>query len=120
MRHLAERGVGTVLTAGVCAVLLVSAWTASVLVSWIGQVTAAQDAADLASLAAAGAVARGADPCPAAVEAATRNDVELTGCTVRGDQWSFVVDIRVRRALEPRVPGGPESVERVASAGSLQ
>ena len=120
MRRRGERGVGTVLTAGVCAVLLVVAWVASVLVSWIGQVTSAQDAADLASLAAAGAVARGADPCGAAKETATRNRVELTGCTVRGDRWSFVVDVRVRCALEPAVPGGPGHVERAASAGTLQ
>ena len=115
-----ERGVGTVLTAGICAVLLVVAWTASVLVVWLGQVSAAQDAADLASLAAAGAWAQGGDACAAAGTAAERNGSGLVACRVAGDQGSFVVEVRVRVALRPALPGAPSGLERVATAGTLQ
>ena len=120
MRRRDERGAGTVLTAGVCAALMVVAWCSCVLVAWLGQISAAQDAADLAALAAAGAAAGGADPCPAAHEVAARNGAEMTDCTMRGDRWAFVVDIRVRGALEPSLPGAPRDVEAVAAAGSLQ
>lgn len=120
MRRPDERGVGTVLSAGICLVLLVVAWTASVMVAWLGQVSAAQDAADLASLAAAGARAKGDDACAAAATAAVRNGSGLVACRILGDEVSFVVEVRVRNALRPSLPGGPMSVERVASAGTLQ
>lgn len=114
-----QRGVGTVLTAGVCLVLLVTAWTVTLMVSWVAQIGSTQDAADLASLAAAGARAEGADACSAAREAALRNRARLEQCEVQGDEWSFVVEVRVSRTLEPSLPGVPDVVERVAVAGSL-
>lgn len=120
MRRRGERGVGTVLTAGICAALLVVAWTASVLVAWLAQVSSTQDAADLASLAAAGARSRGEDACEAAREVAGRNGAELVECRVDGDEWSFVVEVSVRQALRPALPGAPDSVERVATSGTLQ
>lgn len=100
--------------------LLAAAWLASVLVVWVGQVGATQDAADLAALAAAGARARGGDACSAAASSSTRNGAHLVGCHVQGDGLSFVVEVTLNRTLEPRLPGGPTSVERVAVAGSLQ
>lgn len=115
-----ERGAGTVLTAGVCWALMVVAWCSSVLVAWLGQISASQDAADLSALAAAGAMARGANPCSAADEVAARNGAEMIDCTVSGDRWAFVVEIRVSQALEPTLPGAPGEVEAGASAGSLQ
>lgn len=115
-----ERGVGTVLTAGACLALLVVAWMASVLVTWLGQVSSTSDAADLAALAAAGARAQGADACGAARQAADRNGTELVRCHVQGDQASFVVEVSVTQALRPALPGAPDSVERVATAGTLQ
>ena len=114
-----ERGVGTVLTAGVCAVLLMVAWMASVLVGWVGQASAAQDAADLAALGGAGAQAEGAQPCEAAERVAQRNGALMVDCRVSGDGRSFVVDVRVEVMLSPRVPGAPGHVVRAASAGTL-
>ncbi|MGV8845077.1 Rv3654c family TadE-like protein [Tessaracoccus sp.] len=119
MRRRIERGVGTVLTAGVCAVLLMVAWTASVLVGWVGQASAAQDAADLASLAGAGAWAEKGRPCEAAGRVAQRNGAVMVACSVSGDPRSFVVEIRVEVMLRPHVPGAPEHVVRTASAGTL-
>lgn len=119
MRRKNERGVGTVLTAGICAALLVVAWTAALLVGWLAQISATQDAADLAALAGAGARSQGVDACEAAGQAAHRNGADLVRCRVEGDQWSFVVEVSVGRPLRPVLPGGPASVERVATAGSL-
>lgn len=119
MQRRDERGVGTVLTAGVCGVLLVVTWAASVLVGWVGQASAAQDAADLAALGGAGARVEGTQPCEAAGRVAQRNGALMVDCRVRGDGRSFVVDVRVEVMLSPRVPGAPERVVGAASAGTL-
>lgn len=108
------------LTAAVCALLLVVAWSASVVVLWVSQVSAAQNAADLAALAGAGAQAGGADACAAASGAADRNGTRLLECRLLGDEWSFVVEVRVGRELRPRFPGAPKDIAREASAGTLQ
>ncbi len=100
--------------------LVVVTWSSCLVVAWFGQISAAQDAADLASLAAAGALSGGAEPCEAARVVAARNKAELIACTVRGDHWSFVVDVRVSRQMEPAVPGVPRHVERMSSAGTVQ
>ena len=120
MRRRNERGAGTVLTAGICSALLTGTWLASTVVAWLAQVGAVQDSADLASLAAASAHARGADACVAAEVAAHRNGSDLVECRVVGDRWSFVVEVRVRQPLEPSLPGVQQSIERDASAGSVQ
>lgn len=114
-----QRGAGTILTAGVCFALLAAAWMVTMMVSWTAQVGATQNAADLASLAAAGARAEGRDACSAAGEAAQRNHAHLVRCEIQGDDWSFVVEVRVSRTLEPSLPSLPTVVERVAVAGSL-
>ena len=113
-----QRGVGTLLTAGLCLALIATTWAVTLMVSWMAQISSTQDAADLAALAAAGARASGADPCSAAREAAVRNRAHVVACLVQGDEWSFVVEVRVGRALEPSLPGVPGVVELVAVAGS--
>ncbi len=120
MRRRDERGAGTLLTAGICVSLLAVACTASVLVAWLAQISSVQDSADLASLAAASAHAQGVDACAAAGEVAARNQSDLMKCHLNGDQWSFVVEVRVSQELKPSVPGAPQMIERVASAGTIQ
>ncbi len=100
--------------------LLAVAWTASLLVAWLAQVSEVQDSADLASLAAAGALAQGIDGCTAAKEVAARNHSDLMECHVNGDQWSFVVEVRVSQPLQPSLPGVARLIVREASAGSIQ
>ena len=119
MRRRDERGVGTALTAGVCVVLLMVAWSASVVVAWLAQASATQDSADLAALAAASSHAQGGEACGAAGEVAARNGSKLVQCTVTGDNWSFVVAVRVSQPLEPALPGAPQGIERAATAGSV-
>lgn len=113
-----ERGVGTVLTATVAMVLVAVATAACMVVAWLAQVTATQDAADLAALAGASAMADGQDGCTAAAVAAEANGALLNGCEVRGDARAFVLDVRVRAALRPQLPGLPGEVVRSATAGT--
>ena len=119
MRRRDERGVGTVLAAVACMVLVVVAGMAVVVVGWISQVSAVQDAADLTALAAASTQAQGGDTCEAANNAAQRNAAELTFCSIAGHDWSFVVEVRVSRTLDPELPGVAQTVERVAFAGTV-
>lgn len=118
MRRRNERGAGTLLTAGICLSLLAVGTIAAMAVLWLAQISAVQDSADLVSLAAAGAHAQGTDACLAAGEAAVRNHSELTECRVSGDQWSFVVEVRVGQPLQPPLPGASTIIERAATAGS--
>jgi len=59
----------------------------------------AQSAADLAALAAAGAVGQRADPCAAAADLALRNDARLTGCAVVGRDVRVAVEVAGPRWL---------------------
>ncbi len=89
-------------------------------VSWLAQSSSVQDAADLASLAAASAHAQQSGACSAAEEVAARNQSELVECAVTGDRRAFVVEVRVRQALRPSLLGESRTIERVASAGTIQ
>lgn len=113
-----ERGVGTVLTAGVAMVLLTVATAVCILAGWVAQAVATQDAADLAALAGASAMAEGLDACDEAAGAAEANDASLMRCEVRGDERAFVLEVRVRASLSPNVPGFPDEVVRQATAGT--
>lgn len=103
-----------------CLSLLAVAWTASMFVAWFAQISAVQDSADLASLAAASAHAQGADGCTAAEEVARRNQSDLMECLVNGDPRSFVVEVRVSQPLRPPLSGVSLVIEREAAAGTLQ
>lgn len=113
-----EHGAGTVLTAGLAMVLLSVATAACILTTWVAQAVATQDAADLAALAGAAAMAEGLDACDVAAGTAEANDAMLTTCEVQGDQRAFVLEVRVRASLHPDVPGFPEEVVRTATAGT--
>ena len=109
-----ERG-----SAAVIATVLMGALAmVSVFVAALGGVIADQrrvaSAADLAALAAAGALQRGADPCAAADSIANRNGGHLGGCRVFGQ----VVAVEVMR--EARVVlGSKVRVSAEARAGPV-
>ena len=112
-----ERGVGTVLTAAMCMVLVGVAMVSAVVVGWLATEQSAQDAADLASLAGASVVVEGGNGCSAARDVAERNGARLVACEVRGEPRSFVIEVDVERVLRPHVTGVPEAVRRTATAG---
>ena len=117
MRRHDERGVGTVMTAAMCMVVVGIAMISSVVVAWLASEQSAQDAADLASLAGASVVVEGGNGCAAARWVAERNGARLVACEVTGEPRSFVIEVDVERALHPRIHGAPETVRRTATAG---
>lgn len=117
-RAKGERGVGTLLTAGVALVLLSVTWGVCLVLGWWLQASRAQDAADLAALAGAAAMAEQQDACAAAGLAARNNGARLSACRLTSEGSAFVVEVRVVLGLHPALPGGPAAVERSASAGT--
>ena len=116
---------GSAGSAAVLAVVLVAVLaTAALLVSSVGGVVADQrrveSAADLAALAAAGAVQAGGDACSAAATSVRRNGGRLAGCSVAGEE----VTVRVTRSrlvlghvvgLSSRARAGP--AQRLGGGG---
>lgn len=117
MRH-DERGSGTMLTVGMCLVLLVVAWATAVAVAWLGAARSAQSAADLAALAGVAAVVEGHDACVAAGQVAQANHARLDACRSLSSGPVSVVEVTVTRRLEPAMPSGPERIARSATAGN--
>ncbi|MDO5068045.1 MAG: hypothetical protein Q4D96_12260 [Propionibacteriaceae bacterium] len=113
-----ERGVGTVMTAGICLALVAVAAGALVLVGWLAAATRADGAADLTALAAAEAVAVGKDGCTVATLTAEANQAELTTCQVFGDPHSFVVEVSIRVPLAAGLGHEGLAVTRTATAGT--
>ncbi|MDQ1599211.1 MAG: hypothetical protein QOD68_685 [Actinomycetota bacterium] len=91
MTHRPDRGSAGLLAVWVAAVVVASAVVAVV---WGGVLVARHRAgrtADLAALAAAGGLARGTEPCPAAARVAAAAGADLTSCAVLPDGSVLVV-----------------------------
>nr|WP_255433721.1 MULTISPECIES: Rv3654c family TadE-like protein [unclassified Tessaracoccus] len=117
-RHTERGSAGVLLTMGMSLALLASFTVAGVLIAWFSAARHAEQAAELAALAAVSASVQGADPCSAAGEAAVRNGVSVAECAVRGGGRHVVVEIAVRAPLEPALPGAPRTFLRSATAGT--
>ena len=50
---------------------------------------------------------------------ASRNDSRLISCEVAGDQFDYVVSVRVETAVPVRIPGVPTQLNAVAYAGPV-
>ena len=107
-----ERGMGTVLVAGVCLGLVMVAATVALIVGWLARAERAQDAADLTALAAAAVEAE-------ASKVASENGGRLAGCEVRGQRPRFVVEVTVALPLLEGRGFNPADVERSATAGTV-
>lgn len=111
-RPRGERGAGTLLVVAMTGVLLfVGLALAGVAAVVLAQRTA-QAAADLAALAAAGAVRSGADGCAAAEEVARANRARVEGCAVSGRTATITVLVR-----GPTLLSRPVDVTAQARAG---
>jgi secretion/DNA translocation related TadE-like protein len=100
------------LVASFLSLLLLVGAALGVVVAMFAAHRRAQAAADLAALAAAVALVRGQEPCPAARRIATANDAEMTGCVPRG--MDVVVEVRV---VGPRWLGQTADLTGRARAG---
>lgn len=113
-----ERGLGTVVTVGVMAVLLALGVTGACIAGYLLAAQRVRTAADLAALSGATAYAKGADPCAAARRNARGNNAVVVSCSQVGDLVDFVVTIRAEVRVRVRLPGLPTRSTAVAHAGS--
>lgn len=114
-----ERGVGTVLTAGVSLAILLVSGMVAMGIAWFSIARQAERVAEVAALAGASAAAEGGAPCSAAREAAAHNGAELARCAVRGRAPDVVVETGVTLELRPHIWGMPQTLLRTASAATL-
>ena len=115
-----DAGAGTVLVVAVAGLLLTIGVALGVVAALVVDHRKAQSAADLASLAGAGALARGGDPCGQARRVAAANGAAVVSCATRGLDvlgegvlpgprwWGWSGDLRARARAGPAgpVPGG--------------
>ncbi|MGA4506404.1 Rv3654c family TadE-like protein [Propionibacteriaceae bacterium G1746] len=115
-----ERGAGTVLTATVALVIVAATLVGVWAVGWVTSHHRAARIADLAALAGAEAIARGADGCATARATARRNGGTVRDCTTRGTAPSFVLVVTVSTPLRPEIrgPGVPRTASATAAAGT--
>ncbi|GAA2092483.1 hypothetical protein GCM10009841_01470 [Microlunatus panaciterrae] len=113
-----ERGSGTVLVLGLTAVTVMLSFAALCIAGYLVAAHRAKAAADLGALAAAGAVATGADACSAARVSVAQNRARVGDCAVVGDRQDFVVSLTAVVTLRAIVPGLPTAVTAKAYAGS--
>lgn len=115
-----QRGsAGAVLTVGIALATAGVFVVAMVLIHWFAIARQAEQAAELAALAAVGAASMGEEPCRAASEAASRNEVSVADCIVRGEGRHVVVEVSVHADLTPKLPGVPGSLTRRATAATF-
>lgn len=93
MRSRGEQGSATLLTMALAGVLLFVGTGLAVVGGVVVAQRQAQAAADLASLAAATAVAGGRDPCVVAAGIATANGAALVSCRVSGREVEVGVTV---------------------------
>lgn len=119
MLRRGERGAGTVLTAAVSLTLIGVATMACIVVGWFAAIRRAEQVAELAALAGAGAATRSADVCAAVRDAAARNRAVVARCLVRGSGPDVVVEVGVDAHLRYTLGIVPDRILRLASAGTM-
>jgi secretion/DNA translocation related TadE-like protein len=121
-----ERGAATVLATAFLGLLLLVGTALGVVVAMVAAHRQAQAAADLAALAAAGALQRGHDACGAAAHVAAANGTSLQDCLVDGTAVTVSVVATGPRFLgqtgdlDARARAGPGGAQGVASSSVLR
>ena len=113
-----ERGSGTMLMVGVCAVVMMLAYAAMLISGYVIAGHRARAAADLAALSGATAASLGGDPCATARANAAAHRAQIVSCDRMGDQIDFVVKVTASITVTLTAPGLPTTVSSVAYAGS--
>lgn len=107
-----EHGAATVLATAFLGLLLLVGSALGVVAAMVAAHRQAQSAADLAALAAAGALRRGGDACEAAGRVAPANGASLEACLVDGADVTVTV-----RVTGPRFLGQAGDLDARARAG---
>jgi len=114
-----ERGSGTVLMMSVMLITAMVAFVVACLLAWFGCAHQTRTAADLASLAGAGAFDAGSDACAAAAATATSNHTSMTACNVDTNGVDVVVRVTVQMDARPSVAFGPHTFSQTSEAGHI-
>ena len=114
-RGRSERGAAAVVGVVLCAAVVVITVAAAALGRLLVDHRRAAAAADLAALAGAAAVQRGADGCAAAGSNAARNGVRLEGCVSRDEEVR--VSVRLGSQIVPL--GRSVQLQATARAGPV-
>lgn len=109
---------GSVMVVGIALCVAAAFYASVLLIHWFAVARQAQQSAELAALAAAGAALDGRSPCAAAAVAAGHNGVDIMKCLVRGEGRHVVVEVTVASNVEATLPGVPVTVSRSATAAS--
>jgi secretion/DNA translocation related TadE-like protein len=109
-----ERGSATPFAVACLGLLVLLAAALGVVSAMVHAQRRAQSAADLAALAAAQSLARGADGCAAAVRISGANGAALTSCEVSGREVRLRVEV-----TGPRWLGQSADLEAEARAGPV-
>lgn len=114
-----DRGAGSLLLVGAAGVLVLLTVGFLVLGHYLVLAHRARAVADLAAVAGAQAYARDqdADPCAAARRTAEVGGARVARCHRSGDEFDFVVAVRVELPASPPWPGLPDAVPAAAYAG---
>jgi secretion/DNA translocation related TadE-like protein len=107
-----QRGSATPFAVACLGVLVLLAAALGVVAAMVHAERRAQSAADLAALAAAQSLARGADGCAAGLRVAATNGAELTSCEASGREVRLRVEV-----TGPRWLGQSADLEAEARAG---
>ena len=106
-----EAGAASVVVLALAFALVIVAWGCGAVVATVVAHRAAQNAADMAALAAAQDLARAADACATAADVALANDARLVTCTMEGSvMWVDVVveaGFGAKVAVHARARAGP-------------
>ena len=113
-----ERGSGTMLMVGVCAVVMMLAFAAMLISGYVIAAHRARAAADLAALSGATAAGQGGDPCVTARANAAAHRAQVVACERVGDQIDYVVTVTASVRVTLTAPGLPTRVTSIAYAGS--
>lgn len=116
-----QRGsAGAVLVVGIGLSVAAVFYTSVLLIAWFAAARHAEQAAELAALAAVGAAVAGLDPCTTAHATAALNEATMASCTVLGEGRHVVVEVGIVETLAPAptLPGMPTQISRSASAAS--
>jgi len=95
------------------------AFVTACLLSWFGCAHQARTAADLASLAGAGAFDAGGEPCGIAGATAANNHTTMTACNVDTNGVDVVIRVTVQMDAKPVVAFGPQKFGYTSEAGHI-
>jgi len=113
-----DRGSGSMLMVGVLTVVLMIGLGGVCVAGYLVAAQRSRAAADLSAVSGAADIASGGDGCAVASRTARSNGAKVVSCDRVGDQFDFVITVRVEVAVSTGVAGLPRTIRATAHAGA--